>query len=463
MDIQLPKYVRIRRESYHYSRRYPTAIAHLVTQNVFTYPLQLRVDIATEIEIVKGAIEAGEAYHRQVTLITNSDPEALTTIGKHKAATEYLRKLSLKAGDLQGYDVGAADDAMPDFAEVIDKYNKGEALTLKDTVVADAYKMLVNKVKAKPRTLGSLWDVYVADRGIDVSSRTGLKSVRRWERFIGLTGDRIVGGNTIDYINEGLDAYVQERTGAVTSATINRELSDVMACLRLANDTNRLGWHLALPRIKATPATPRHPLEPKDQIALVTAILHPHSSIQPKYGVAMLLCLQGGMMTSEIGRLRPEDIALDAAVPHLKVVNDTKTNDRKRIVPIVLGRELIADNIADTIEWLQGSTESTPSGTLKKIMRRTLNNPSTSAHCLRHTFKVNGQVAGVSVLTIASIAGWADSQRTVSSHLLSYGSEGISQSSIMQELYKDSQLIHAHLLAITFDAASNVSNINSRA
>ena len=33
--------------------------------------------------------------------------------------------------------------------------------------------MLVNKVKAKPRTLGSLWEAYVADRGVNQSTWAG--------------------------------------------------------------------------------------------------------------------------------------------------------------------------------------------------------------------------------------------------------------------------------------------------
>ena len=144
------------------------------------------------------------------------------------------------------------------------------------------------------------------------------------------------------------------------------------------------------------------------------------------------------------------------------IVNETKTKDRERVVPIVLGRELIAANIDDCIKWIKGSTESTPSATLKKIMRRVTDNPSTSAHCLRHTFKTNGQTAGVSILTIASIAGWADSERKVSSHLQSYGSAGISQSGIVKRLYTDSQLIHEHLLAIKYDEPSNVISIHSR-
>ena len=482
MAKTLPKYVRVRRESYHYQRRYPTKLRHLIQQELFTYPLQLRVDSASDVEIIRAAIAAGEAYDRQLMLITNSDPDALTGTDIHKAATDFLRKRGYAAGQfikvatdpdiaikeektqtqLQDHSYNYADSAIPEFEDVLHKDQTGQPLTLQDRVAGEAYMMLINKVKAKPRTLGGLWDAYVADRGVDQSTRAGQKSFKYWSRWISLAGDAVINANTIGHINDGLDAYVLSRQGNVSSATLTRELSDVMACLRLANITHRFGWHLVLPRIKQTSSKVRHPLEPKDQIALVTTILMPNSTIKPKYACAMLLCLQGGMMTSEIGRLRPEDIALDADIPHLKIVNETKNQDRKRIVPIVLGRELIRDNIADTIKWLNRSTESTPSGTLKKIMRRVIDSPSTSAHCLRHSFKINGQAAGVSVLTIASIAGWADSDRKVSKHLLSYGAEGVSQSPIMQGLYHDSLLIHAHLLDIKFDEASNVIPLRKR-
>jgi integrase len=322
--------------------------------------------------------------------------------------------------------------------------------------------MLVNKAQSKPRTLGSMWGAYVADRGIDQSARAGKKSFKYWDRWISLAGDTVINANTLEHINSGLDAYVLERQGTVSSATLTRELSDVMACLRLANSVHRFGWHLVLPRIKQTVSKTRHPLEPKDQIALVTAMLRPDSKVNPKYSCAMLLYLQGGMMTSEIGRLLPEDIALDAEIPHIKIVNETKNKDRKRIIPIVLGRELIKENITECIKWINRSTESTPSGTLKKIMRRVTDSPSTSAHCLRHTFKVNGQAAGVSVLTLASIAGWADRERRVSEHLLSYGAEGISQSPITQGLYKDSLKIHKHLIDIEYGSSNNIVSINRR-
>tara|TARA_R110000803_G_scaffold61016_1_gene120690 strand:- start:36 stop:1019 length:984 start_codon:yes stop_codon:yes gene_type:complete len=321
MAISLPKYVRNRQGTYHYQRRYPTKLRHLFNGHSFTCPLVLSASSATDNEIIKAAWEAGEAYDRQLKLIANSDPDALTGTDRHKAATEFLRKRGLMAGQfvkvakdpdiaikeeqtqtqLQADGYNYADSAIPEFDDVLHKHQTGQPLSLKDKVVGEAYMMLVNKVKAKPRTLGSLWEAYVADRGVDQSTRAGQKSFKYWNRWISLAGDAVINANALAHINEGLDAYVLTRQGAVSSATLTRELSDVMACLRLANITHRFGWHLVLPRIKQTPSKTRHPLEPKDQIALVTAILAPDSAIKPKYACAMLLCLQGGMMTSEIG------------------------------------------------------------------------------------------------------------------------------------------------------------------
>ncbi|MDB9724330.1 site-specific integrase [bacterium] len=476
------KYVFNKHGTYHYQRDYPTKLKHLIQKKTFTYPLQLKVTEASELEIQKAALRAEEAYQRQLVLVSNSDPDALSATEVDRAVADFLRKRGLVAGQYlkvakdpdisareeqeqrqlqpDGYDY--ADLAIPEFEDVLHKDQIGQPLTLQDKIVGEARMKLVNKINARPKTLGSLWGEYVADRQVDQSTRAGQKSFMYWSRWISLAGDALISGNTLSHINDGLDAYVASRQGSVGSATLTRELSDVMACLRLANITHRFGWHLVLPRIKPTASNKRHPLEPKDQIALVTALLRPDSKVNPKYSCAMLLCLQGGMMVSEIARLRPEDIALDSDIPHLKIVNETKNKDRKRIVPIVLGRELIANSIDDTIKWLNRSTESTPSGTLKKIMRRVTGNPSTSPHCLRHSFKINGQAAGVSVLTIASIAGWADQGRKVSEHLLSYGSEGISESTIMQGLYTDSQLIHKHLLAIKYDEPSNVISIHRR-
>ena len=53
---------------------------------------------ATTTEIGKAAIDADEAFERQLKLITNSDPDALPATEKDKAVVEFLRKRGLNKG-----------------------------------------------------------------------------------------------------------------------------------------------------------------------------------------------------------------------------------------------------------------------------------------------------------------------------------------------------------------------------
>jgi hypothetical protein len=255
MGISLPKYIRPRRGSYHYQRRYPTRLKHLIQQSLFTYPLQLQVASASVIEIQKATIKAEEAYQRQLLLISNSDPDALSATDLEKAAADFLRKRGLVAGQyvkvakdadisvkeeeqqrqLQADGHDYADWAVPEFEDVVHKDKTGQPLTLQDKIVAEARMKLVNKAKVKPNTLGSLWDEYVHYRGIDPESRNGKKAFKYWNRWISLAGDTVISKATLQHINDGMDANVLDREGQVSSQTLLRELGDVTACLRKAS------------------------------------------------------------------------------------------------------------------------------------------------------------------------------------------------------------------------------------
>jgi integrase len=475
--MKLPKYIRNRSGTYHYQRDYPTNLKHLSQTKSFTYPLKLLANNATETEIAKAAIRAQEAYERQIKLISNSDPEALSATELEKAAANFLRKRSLTVGQfvavakdaqttaqeeatqtqVQAHEADYADWAIPEFEDVLEKQARGIPLTAQDKVIGEARMSLVSKAREKPQTLGSLWTEYAQHRGIDPSSRNDKKAITRWNNWLSIAGDTVISKNTKAHINDGLEKYINERTGKVQSSTIRRELNDITACLRMGE--LRYDWRIKLPRIKETKSKARHPIEPHQQIDLFRAILDPKSSIKPIHGVVLLLCIQGGMMQSEIGRLRPEDIGLDTETPHLSIRNKTKNKDRERVIPIVFGLELIKHNLGDTIEWLKRVTESTPSATLKKVMRRAINSPKTSVHCLRHTFKINAQAAGVPTLTISSIAGWSDPQRGASAHLKGYGSTGIAQDPNMKRLFKDSLKIHKHLIDLEKSMNGSKNNV----
>ena len=474
--MRLPKYVRARAGTYHYQRDFPLALRRVCGRKTFTYPLKLHVNKATELQLAKQSIEAEEAYERTKLLIENSDPNALTLSELDKAATDFLRKKGLKPGQfvkvfkdtevaqleeeaqeqMQLHESDYADIAIPEVESISNKLSSGKVLTAEDRIIKAAYTKLLDKDKARPLTLSNLWNEYVEYRGIDKKTRGGRKAFGYWNRWISLTGDTIIGPLTLQHINDGMDAYVAEREDKVKSQSLVRELSDVASCLRLASKRHRFGWFIELPLIKHSETNARRPLEPSEQITLVKEIFRPNGFIAPKYGVALLLCLQGGMMVSEIERIQPDDNGLQAELPHIKVANKTKRDARKRIVPVVLGLDMIKEHLDSTIQWLRETTESTPSATLKKIIRRATANPTALTHGLRHTFKINAQEAGVSVLSIASIAGWSDAERGVSKHLLRYGSEGISQSKIMRTLYDDSLQIHEQLIPLETPTATNV-------
>ena len=475
-QMKLPKYIRLRSGTYHYQRDYPTRLRHLCHTKTYTRPLGLFANNATTKEIGKAAIEADEAYERQLKLITNSDPDAMSASDKDKAVIEFLRKRGLNKGQYlkvsrdsataakeateqrqkQADEGNYADWAIPEFDDVMDKQARGIPMSLQDIIIGDAYISLINKQEAKPKSLGSLWPEYVEYKGYDMTSRVGKRYQEYWKRWLELAGDVIIGPLTLAHIHEGIDSYVSLREGKVKSSSIQRELATIVACLNRASKKHRFKWQIELKDIKKSPVKSRHPLEPHHQQELIKAALT--QQIKPQHGCIILLGLQGGMMISEVRRLRPEDIALDAVVPHLKIVNETKNDDRKRIVPVVLGLELIRQYLGQTIEWLNKTTETGPSYAVKKAMRDTIDSPETSPHCLRHTLKINGQNAGVSVLTLASIAGWADPQRKVSKHLLNYGSTGISQDAMVIKLRDDSRLIHKELIELeaSLKVGSNV-------
>jgi len=466
--MKLPKYVRARASKYHYQRDYPLRIRELTGKKTFTYPLDLYIKSASEMEIKKQALAADEAFDRDVLLITNSDPDILSVSEIDKAAAELLRKRGLRSAQMAGpgtlytsegeQEVGAAyfaDTLLPEIDEISYKINVGETLTAKQKVIEHAYRKLITKQKEQPRTLSMLWDEYVKYRDIDITSRGGKKSLGYWNRWISIAGDTVIGPATLDHINDGMDAYVAEREEKeVKGQSIQRELSEVLSCLRRASKKYRLGWYIELPLIKQTEVHTRLTLEPSHQIAIVKEILN--KKIKPRYGVALLLCLQGGMMTSEIKRLEAEHLGLDTDIPHLKIVGKTKNKERKRIVPIVLGVDLIKEHLPDTIKWLRSVTESTPSGTLKKIIRRVTGDDRLVTHGLRHTFRSNAQVAGVDMLSINDIAGWRDRDRGQSTHMFHYGAEGIAQTHRMKALYEASLKIHSHLLPLEKSSASNV-------
>ena len=167
-------------------------------------------------------------------------------------------------------------------------------------------------------------------------------------------------------------------------------------------------------------------------------------------------------MPSEISRLDQSKMKLTGETPFVVVDGETKTNARKRVVPVVLGAEFINQHIADAIEWLNRTTESNHSHRIAKLLITATDNTALTGHCCRHTFKSNVQANRVSIVAGATIGGWSGSGAGLSDNMLKYGTEGLAQSDVIISLWKDSQQIHKHLLIDEYPSNGNVLHFGAR-
>ena len=188
--MDLPKYIRARAGTYHYQRDFPVKVRHLAGRKTFTYPLRLYVNSATEIQIKKRAIEAEEAFERKKLLMQNSDPDALSESQLDIAAADFLRQRGLSPGQfvkvfknidisreeekkkvqMQLHSSDYADIVIPEIEAISGKVYEEKPLNLQEKITQRAYAKLLDKDKARPQTLSSLWNEYVEYRGIDKSN-----------------------------------------------------------------------------------------------------------------------------------------------------------------------------------------------------------------------------------------------------------------------------------------------------
>ena len=468
--MKLPPYIRNRNGTYHYQRDYPTRLRLLTRKKTYTSALRLSANNATDVEIGKAALKAEELYQVHLRLVENSDSSAFNKDEINNEAIEWLRKRNLRAGQFEfhkpdptraaqeqreqrqiqpdAYDM--AEMAAPEFEDLYHKtinLKEGETLTAQDAVVGAAFKMIQKAAKAKPQELMSLWGHYVKHRGLDLDSRAGKRSNSHWIKWLTITGNHPIAPDTIDRIHNGLDVYVEERVvEGVKGASIRRGLNEIIACLRYCSRRFRFGWVIEPPAIPQSKKKPKAVMSQETQKLLISKCLLATGSDAP-VAASIILMLQGAMMPSEVGRLdSDQDIALDSSVPHLLIRNDTKTNARKRLVPIVLGVDYLKEHLDAAISWIRRTTDSTPSARIKKMMREYTGDQSLTGHCCRHTFRSNCEASGVPSTVTAAIGGWSGASLGLSDNLLGYGEEGLASSAVVRQLYSSSLQIHRHLL-----------------
>lgn len=462
--MKLPKNVYRKKGSLLYFQKdYPIKLRHLTSKKTFSYSLGLKIG-ATETEISVARTEALEVYDRELKYILESDPSAFEADEHEQRAREILRKLGLKPGQfskpiidnrvgdvthmtIEGLIPQISDMQMEDMAykQKYGDYAERQYTPTEHSYLA-AYKMLLDADSHKPKTLSGLYQEYRKSE-LNRKDERSLKRIdKRWDRFINLMPSVFISNTTNDDIHRVLDKYVSLRTGVVKGQSIDRELTSIISCIKWANRKYRYSWNIERPRITLDEIKHKQVLSRAHQILFVKGCM---TYKRPEVACVCLLQLQGAMMPSEIKRLSQESIELSGDTPIVVVKGNTKTNTRKRIIPIVLKVDFIREHIDEAIRWLNSTTDTAHSHAIKQLLSDlTCTENTYTGHCFRHTFRVNRESTGADIIHSATIAGWGAKGAGVSEHLLNYGTEGLTHSHVVFALFKTSRKIHNHLLAI---------------
>ena len=464
--MKLPKYVRAAGNSLFYQRDFPTSLQQAAGKKTFTYPLKIKTSEIRESALLKAVQTASEVYQLQVKMITRTESSAYNLRELDLAATAFLNARRLRAAQYatdtrdpnvisyeQANQINTDEDnfslaeyALPEFEEVRFKQGVGEPLTFQDQVIGHAWLKLVDAAKSKPQTLSQLWDEYAAEKGKDASSKEGKREHVHWKNWLAATGEIATSAEgALDHIHNGLDRFVAEQLGkGLKGQSVNRALAQVLACLRRGSKKYRFGWVIEPPFIPNVEPKGKAVLTQSEQRDLISYCLNSQQGkMHRKVAVTILVMLQGGCMTSEVGRLLSEDLGTAATVPHLLIKNRTKQTARKRVIPVVIGADYIHAHVRDGVEWIKSRSDT--STTIKRFLKRATGNRELTGHCLRHTIRANALANGASDSAVAAISGWKG-LGSVSTIMLGYGEEGLSNSVGLKALQRESLIIHKHLL-----------------
>lgn len=271
--------------------------------------------------------------------------------------------------------------------------------------------------QAQGKTLASALDLYWSAHAVDPATVNDTKATRERQRYWDewsqhLDADYVLkkrDPRAIDSIQNAFDAWQSEMQGrGVTSSTVARARSAVIAVIRWLSQEYRLGWHVELKRLPATKRTAKAVLSVEEQRRLLRLIAE-----QPSETTAMIaVMLAGGVMPSEIKRMDPDAVvvSLASSYPHVVVGAgdvDVKAEARRRFVPIVWGADVLTvvqDHLPSAIRSLEGTAD--PAARVNKWLR-TRGFKGITGHRLRDTMAAAANAAMANPIALARVGGWS--------------------------------------------------------
>jgi integrase len=469
---------------YRYVRDFPTKLLRAYPNHPKQFSRELGLNnTCSDSDLLKAMEEATRLYDLRVKTATNSDPNAFSDSELKMAVEEVLRQRNLKVGEYahvpekqyteeewkRAMEHGAnivpdrydlAEQAIPEVEDVGDAEQRGEKLTFQQQVYVDAWKAVQQlPTIRKSWTMREAWRQYVSDNAIDVSKGDGRKKQQRFERVLKYTGDFMISSETEDEVLDRIQNFIygkRQDNPTIKAQSIERELTEFIAAIR---HVPRLKWGASLQISgnqnnfqvpKTTKAVQGRVLSDEELRICFNRWIYKQPD--PK-NTAMLLMIHAGLGCRELRRLRiHKDVFLDAKYPHIIFRGGderiAKTDARPRVVPVVIGLEVIKEHLPETIAWMNSIDENSVSTTLNKRLRSLLGqDPELKSHGFRHTWLRMSRRIRISEDNKHAIAGWekGDTNNTVMERV--YDIHGYRDDpELLAQLYEDQKEIFSRFM-----------------
>jgi len=463
---------------YRYVRDYPTKLLKTFPNHPKQFSRELGLNNqCTDPELHRAMEEATRAYDLRVKTASNSDPEAFTESELRLAVDEILRQRKLKAGQFAHvptepqYDTSEqfyaaaergevelsrpelAEDAIPEIDNIIDD-SKRRKLTFREEALGAAWAAVQELPQITSRqTMREAWERYVKDNNIDITQGAGKDKQQRFNRVIKHTGDFIISNETKDDVQMRIQNFITGKrhdNPNIKAQSLKRELGEFIAAIRYVP---RIDWgnRLSLEGRSNNFQIPKEtrPVRGKnlsdDELRL---FFHTCITKADAKWTALLVAAHAGISGIEISRLRPDrDLYLDAKYPHIIFRGGdervAKTEARPRVVPIVIGLEVIKEWLPKTIKWMNSVNLKSPNAALNKRLRSLLGNePAIKTHAFRHTWLRLSRRARISEDNKHAIAGWEHGDRNNTVMERVYDAQGYTDDpELLKQLYDDQKEI----------------------
>ena len=420
-------------------------------------------------------------FNDTVETIRNRNIHVLNEIDLERRATNLLKMYHLKPGDgdpsfqdVAKYGVKANNhihfvdsvaDNVPPFQDLME-WGKQEGykdlgrpfptteIPAELQVAERAWILFTNPAPtAKPVQFGELWPLYERQKQLNMNDRNNINKQVRWERFHKVVGDDVV---TTQVINDGLRIWKEQRLreGGVQDQTINKELRQIVAILNHAKREFALDLNWVTPKIEIRTQERERPVISPDHYRQIFDDIT--DTEQRRYApwkefILTILCQSSAIM-SELMRLERKDIHLEAKTPYINLYDtELKTEDRKRIVPIVFRVQRLKHLLTEmdqgqdsalppsvTTKTTDGYTWTTSESNANHALNRYFQTPSLSEHgyttyCTRHSFTLYLKMARTDSNDLLYLCGWSGNSAQ-SKMLKHYGRQGIGDPQMVSQL-----------------------------